>query len=107
MEAPSKKYRFHPLQEGVTVSVSKFRWTVTAATLTDEQAEYFLRNEAYEGLIVSIDEAEKIRQQLDSYEEVDLESMKKSELQVYLEETGVDFDRTMKKSELLELAKAQ
>jgi len=98
MKAPSKKYRFKSKYEDVVVQVPKYRWTITAATLTDKQAEYLLQSQPK--LI------EEVSKGSEDSAPVDFESMKKAELQNYLDEKGVKFDSSLKKSELVDFVKS-
>lgn len=90
MNPPSKKYRFNPLREGETVSIPKKRWTVTASTLTDEQAKHLIES-GYERLILTVDEAEAVREQ---FKETPVEKksgdMTAKESVEYIEKTSVE-----------------
>lgn len=106
MQTPSKKYRLNPKNEGQTVSIPRYRWEITSATLTDEQANYLLSNDAYKGLVVTVSEADEISKEMESEVVEELEKMTKAELKSLLDAKGVTFESGAKKSELLELAKS-
>jgi hypothetical protein len=60
---PSTKYRFNPKHEDAIVSIPAMRWTITADTLTDAQAELMLKMGHWDAnnLIVTVEESELIR----------------------------------------------
>jgi hypothetical protein len=56
---PSKKYKFSPSNKDAIIHMPKKRWKITAETLTDEQARFLIKSEAFKGLIVEIKEPKK------------------------------------------------
>lgn len=107
MNPPSKKYRFHPLNEGMEISFPKLsRGVITASTLTDEQAEFLIEKDAFKGLIVTVDEAESIRKGLEESSKVDYSSKTVKELKALLDDAGVDHSDAKVKADYIELAES-
>ena len=104
---PSKKYRFNPLNEGVQISYPKLsRGIITSENLTDEQAEFLLKNDAYKGLIVTVDEAASIRKKMEADSKVDYSKKTVSELKAILDDIGVDYSGASKKADYIALAES-
>lgn len=64
-EVPSEKYTFNPKYADATVSVKSKRWSITAETLTDEQARYILGVGSWDNmeLIVTNERAEELKKE--------------------------------------------
>lgn len=99
---PSKKYRFSPLHEDKSVSLKGYRGVITADTLTDQVAKLMLKSGNYEGFIVTVEQAESIREEM-SKPIPEYSKMKVSELKALLDEKEIEYGDA-KKSELIELA---
>lgn len=107
---PSKNYRFNPLHEDKTVSLKGVRGQITALNLTDETAKRIIKQVNTDDLqlVVTVEEAESIRKQMESAPKnedgsVDYASMKVAELKSLLDASGVDYGDA-KKAELVALA---
>lgn len=104
MNPPSKKYRFNPINEGLQISFPKLsRGMITASTLTDDQAEALLKQEAYKGLIVTVDEALSIRKKMEDVEKVDYSSKTVKELKGILDDAGIDYSDAKVKADYIAL----
>jgi hypothetical protein len=78
MNPPSKKYRFNPLHEDKTLSLRGVRGPITAENLTDDVAKRLVKSGNYADLIVTVEEAESIREKMDS--QPDSEEFKSGDL---------------------------
>lgn len=104
---PSKKYRFNPLNEGLQISFPKLsRGVITSSNLTDKQAEYLLKKDAYKGLIVTVSEAEEILEKLEADSKVDYSTKTVKELKEILDDAGVDYSNAKVKADYIELAES-
>lgn len=107
MNPPSKKYRFHPLNEGIEISFPKLsRGVITASNLTDDQAEFLIEKDAFKGLIVTVDEALSIRKKMEDAEKVEYSSKTVKELKAILDDAGVDYSDAKVKADYIALAES-
>jgi hypothetical protein len=107
MNPPSKKYRFNPLNEGISISIPKLsRGAITSSSLTDAQAEYLIDHDAYKGLIVTVDEADAIRLKMESDSKIDYSEKTVKELKAILKDAGVDYSEASKKADYITLAES-
>lgn len=79
---------------------------ITASTLTDEQAEILIKHDAYKGFILTVEEAEAIREKVEADSKVDYSSKTVKELKAILDDAGVDYSDAKVKADYIELAES-
>lgn len=109
MNPPSKKYRFNPRRESEKLSLRESRGVVTAENLTDDVAQLLIHKGVYGDLIVTVEEADSIRKEMEQEleaEKVDYSKLTVKELKAVLDESGVDYSAVKAKADFVKLAES-